>query len=227
MHILNKLCAITRSEIFLCFFFMLSAHATSVTLPYTFTAGSPISASQMMGNFASITSAMSSTVSSPWMTSSSNIYFNTGSVGIGSSAPTHALDVTGSMSVSGAMTVNGAASFSAPISQSYTSFNNSAFQYEQTASQNLPDNTSMYFSGPTKGGTFFLVFVIGANGSSVVMGFLNLAAYVPTPLTIIGGMGNYVQSCTWNGSQIVFSTRNLPGGGGGGWVSYVRYIPLA
>ncbi len=88
----------TRSTILICFFSVFSAHATLVTLPYSFTAGSPISASQMMGNFATITSALSSTVSSPWVTSSSNIYFATGSVGIGSSAPAHALDVSGSVS---------------------------------------------------------------------------------------------------------------------------------
>ena len=35
------------------------------------------------------------------MASSSNIYFNTGSVGIGSSAPTRALDVNGGMNVTG------------------------------------------------------------------------------------------------------------------------------
>ena len=103
MHILNKVphAVIARSALFLCFFAALSAHATSMTLPYSFTAGGPISASQMMGNFASITSALSSTVSSPWVASSSNIYFNAGSVGIGSSAPTHALDVGGSMAVNG------------------------------------------------------------------------------------------------------------------------------
>ncbi len=43
--------AITRSIISFCFFFVFSAYATSITLPFTFTAGSPISASQMMGNF--------------------------------------------------------------------------------------------------------------------------------------------------------------------------------
>ncbi len=95
------------SVVFMCLFPVFLVHATSVALPYTFTAGGPISASQMMGNFASITSALSSTVSSPWVPSSSNIYFNTGSVGIGSSAPTRALDVTGSMNVSGTMTANG------------------------------------------------------------------------------------------------------------------------
>ena len=86
MNILNKVpraTAIMRSAILLCFFFAFSAHATSITLPYSFTAGGPISASQMMGNFTSITSALSSTVSSPWVASSSNIYYNAGSVGIG------------------------------------------------------------------------------------------------------------------------------------------------
>ncbi len=103
MHILDKA---SKMMLFLCFFFLFSAHATSVTLPYNFTAGSPISASQMMGNFASITSALSSTVSSPWVASSSNIYFATGSVGIGSSAPAHTLDVSGDAAVSGNITCN-------------------------------------------------------------------------------------------------------------------------
>ena len=61
----------------------------------------------MMGNFASITSAISSTVSSPWVASSSNIYFNAGSVGIGSSAPARALDVNGSVNVSGSLYAGG------------------------------------------------------------------------------------------------------------------------
>ncbi len=93
--------AILYNAIVLCFVSSFAAHATSVTLPYTFTAGSPISASQMMGNFSSITSVLSSTVSSPWVASSSNIYFATGSVGIGSSVPTYTLDVNGSVGVNG------------------------------------------------------------------------------------------------------------------------------
>ncbi len=99
-NFLKKQIAFTRgnSAMFLLFFFVCSAYATSVTLPFSFSAGSPISASQMMGNFSSITSAISNTVSSPWVTSSSNIYYNAGSVGIGSSAPAHALDVSGTIS---------------------------------------------------------------------------------------------------------------------------------
>ena len=42
--------------------------------------------------------------------SSSNIYFNAGSVGIGSSAPAYALDVNGSVRVSGVVST-GAVSF--------------------------------------------------------------------------------------------------------------------
>ncbi len=41
-------------------------------------------------------------MSSPWVASSSNIYFAAGSVGIGSALPTHTLDVSGSVAVSGA-----------------------------------------------------------------------------------------------------------------------------
>ncbi len=70
ISILNQSTPIVHSAIFLCFFSTLSAHATSITLPYSFTAGSPISASQMMGNFSTITNAISSTVSSPWVPSS-------------------------------------------------------------------------------------------------------------------------------------------------------------
>ncbi len=102
MYIFNKVytyAVLTRSALFFHLFFIFFVHATSITLPYSFTAGSPISASQMMGNFASITNALSGTVSSPWAASSSNIYFNTGSVGIGSSAPMRTLDVNGSVNV--------------------------------------------------------------------------------------------------------------------------------
>ncbi len=103
---------------------MFSGYATPITLPYSFTAGSPISASQMMGNFASITSALSSTVSSPWVTSSSNIYFNAGSVGIGSSAPAYALDVSGSVR---AATFLGQGQLKVPV-----------FSIVQGASQSIP-----------------------------------------------------------------------------------------
>ncbi len=107
MNIINGVrhvyAVIARSAILLCSFFMFSVHATSITLPYSFTAGGPISASQMMGNFTSITSAISNTVSSPWVASSSNIYFNTGSVGIGSSSPAYALDVSGSVNTTGGL----------------------------------------------------------------------------------------------------------------------------
>lgn len=54
MYMRNKVSpirSVTRSIVLLVLFSRFSAHATSVTLPYSFTAGSPISASQMMGNF--------------------------------------------------------------------------------------------------------------------------------------------------------------------------------
>ncbi len=50
MYILNKVPQRVRGALFL-YFSVLSAHATAITLPFSFTAGSPISASQMMGNF--------------------------------------------------------------------------------------------------------------------------------------------------------------------------------
>ncbi len=139
---------ITRSGILLCFF-AFSAYATSITLPYSFTAGSSISASQMMGNFLSITSALSSTVSSPWVASSSNIYFNAGSVGIGSSAPTHALDVNGTIKYNNyafyfSGTPNAAITIGNPIV--YTSYN-----------ATLPYTTIVngFFQAPVSGLYFF------------------------------------------------------------------------
>ncbi len=61
-----------------------------VTLPFSFTAGSPVSASQINANFGSLNAAS-------WSLSSSNLYYTAGSVGIGSSAPGAMLDVGGSI----------------------------------------------------------------------------------------------------------------------------------
>ena len=161
MYIMNKVS--TRGAAFLCFFAAFSAHGTSVTLPYSFTAGSPISASQMMGNFSSITSALSSTVSSPWVASSSNIYFNTGSVGIGSSAPAYALDVNGGVRVSGnVMQPSKPAFFASGGATTYTATagTNIAFGYLTTtfasSSRNAGYNTSTsQYTAPVTGLYYF------------------------------------------------------------------------
>ena len=70
-----------------CMMTVLSAHAA---VPYTFSAGNPISASQMNTNFSSV-------VSSQWTTSSSSQIYYPGAVGIGTSAPAaeFALNVNG------------------------------------------------------------------------------------------------------------------------------------
>ncbi len=55
--------------------------AVTLTLPYpSFTAGSPISASQMNQNFGAIATAFSGTVSSQWTTSGSNLYYSSGNI---------------------------------------------------------------------------------------------------------------------------------------------------
>jgi hypothetical protein len=137
-----------------------------------------------------------------------------------------AVTIAGNLTATANITAN-SLNVSTPITQSYTTFSQSAFQYETTASQNAANGVTMYFAGPQKGGTVFLVHVLGANGSAGVVGILDKTAYVPAPFFIISGIGNYVQSCTWTGSQIAFTTRSLPDGGGGGWVSCVKYIPLS
>ncbi len=190
MYILNKVLftkMMTQFLILLLFFFVFSAHATSVALPYTFTAGSPISASQMMGNFSSITSALSSTVSSPWVASSSNIYFNTGSVGIGSSAPVYKLDVNGSVNAtsfvgSGSgiqlpfflVTCNSAQSFAAntwiPVNYNYAikdtlnAFNTATSQYKPQIAGYYSVRASLLAltSNLANTATFFVIYKNGS-----------------------------------------------------------------
>ena len=73
-------------------------------VPYTFSAGSPISASQINANFSSV----SSIVSSQWTTSSSSQIYYPGTVGVGTTAAAgYALNVNGNVSISGAVSVGG------------------------------------------------------------------------------------------------------------------------
>ncbi len=165
---------ISRIEVSFCFFFAFSAHATSVTLPYAFTAGSPISASQMMGNFASITSAISSTVSSPWVTSSSNIYYNAGSVGIGSSAPTHALDVGGSMAVNGYIKSNNI--WFMAYNSVYTTSSTDGWKVHYntliSGSSSSYSASTYSFVVPVAGVYFFSASVMGTSGNAPAQYFI-------------------------------------------------------
>ena len=73
-------------------------------VPYAFSAGSPISASQINANFSSV----SSIVSSQWTTSSSSQIYYPGTVGVGTTAAAgYALNVNGNVSISGAVSVGG------------------------------------------------------------------------------------------------------------------------
>ena len=199
MNILDKMLYLYVATIrrWLCSFFIFSAHATSITLPYNFTAGSPISASQMMGNFASITSAISSTVSSPWVASSSNFYYNAGAVGIGSSAPTRALDVSGSVSVSSIVVGSGS-----PVTIAYRQGGDASnFAVAGTTNYSISANLKMLFGRialPTSTGgntvnvtvTFPVAFV---NPPHVMISNSDFGA---SALTISSTGGSYVGSFT-------------------------------
>ncbi len=61
-------------------------------LPYTFTAGGPISASQINQDFSTL---QSNITNAPWAINGANINFTGGNVGIGSTMPGYSLDVAG------------------------------------------------------------------------------------------------------------------------------------
>ena len=82
-------------------------------------------------------------MSSPWVLSSSNIYFNTGAVGIGSSAPTRALDVNGSVAVSGSV----AATAYAGISTSFSGVTNVTINIDLSTYQMVEIILNVGFSG--------------------------------------------------------------------------------
>ncbi len=77
---------------------VLRAHAA---VPYTFSAGNPISASQMNTNFSSV-------VSSQWTTSSSSQIYYPGSIGVGTPAASGFMfNANGDVNVSGNAYING------------------------------------------------------------------------------------------------------------------------
>ena len=93
-NILNKVGSdvmIARSAMLL-HFFSVSAHATSVTLPFSFSAGTPISASQMNANFQTLSNTS-------WSLTGSNIFYNPGFVGAGTTNPLSTLQTGGSFGV--------------------------------------------------------------------------------------------------------------------------------
>ncbi len=67
----------------------------------TFSSGGVVDATQMNTNFASLKSAIEGITSSQWTSSGSNIYYNAGNVGIGTSSPVTKFEVNGSIFATG------------------------------------------------------------------------------------------------------------------------------
>ncbi len=87
--------------LFYLFLVIRNAHTASLT---SFTAGTPISASIMNANFSALNSAA-------WSTTGSNLYYASGNVGIGTSAPTTALNVNGTTSINGSVSITNGSLF--------------------------------------------------------------------------------------------------------------------
>ena len=79
---------------------VLTISGTSTAQPSTI--GTP----NWTSTWASISQVGSSAFVNPWILSGNNVYNNTGKVGIGNTAPTQALDVTGNVNISGKINVN-------------------------------------------------------------------------------------------------------------------------
>ena len=143
-------------------------------ITYSTLSGSTINAATLFVNGSQITT--NGGLSSQWTTSGSNIYYNTGSVGIGSTSPQYKLDVAGDVNVTGGFYVNGSA-FSGGSSQWTTTGSNISY---------ITGSVGIGISSPS-----YRLHV------GVMDNTYNLAAYLGS-----GGVGNYGNNSLLNSTSL-------------------------
>ncbi|MCX6317433.1 MAG: hypothetical protein NTW29_09100 [Bacteroidetes bacterium] len=106
----------------------ISGAGLSVNGPFTLADGTQGAGKVLVSNAAGLASwqAISTTGSSQWTTTGSDIYYNTGNVGIGTATPVYKLDITGTVHASGSLALGSSVGGSWEVYGTYSRFSSNA-----------------------------------------------------------------------------------------------------